>query len=342
LLTINPGIEPVNANMSPIGPLCANDSPVAIFAEDLGALSGVGVSGGSFNPGISGPGTFEITNTIVDVCGGDFATLNVIVHPIPFVQFEANKLEGCRPLAVSFLNTGDSGVDYSWGFGDGTILNSLEAVTHTYVNAGIYNVDLTISDANACQMTESYYGYIEVYELPIANFKYAPLEVTTIDLQVDFLDLSFGSESYYWSFDILQNSTVQNPSFTFPDREGTYQIEQVVISEHGCKDTIVKTIIVEQAHLIFIPNVIIPSADNNGNATFLPYMQGIDLDSYHLSIFNRWGELIFGSYDLSKGWNGNYGDQGIVQDGVYIWKITAKDQDSDKVRAYQGHITVLR
>ena len=38
---------------------------------------------------------------------------------------------------------------------------------------------------------------------------------------------------------------------------------------------------------------------------------------YHMTIFNRWGEILFESYNFETGWDGHFGDGGLVKDGVY-------------------------
>ena len=79
------------------------------------------------------------------------------------------------------------------------------------------------------------------------------------------------------------------------------------------------------------------------NETFQPvFTAGYDKYDYHLTIFNRWGEIVFESYDADKGWNGAYGDGGLVQDGVYIWQIEFAETMSDKLHVHRGHVTVLK
>lgn len=340
-LTINAGIPPADATINPLGPLCVNDDPVEITVAELGTLTGDGVVGGIFDPNLAGAGTHTITNTIVDVCGGAVATIDVLVHPVPTVNFTVNKNDGCIPLDLVFMNTGDTGINCDWTFGDGTTASTCGDVAHIYSESGVYDVSLTVEDANGCTATAIYYGYIEAHPLPIANFSFVPETVTTIDRMVEFTDLSIGADSWIWSFDAFGLSNDQNPIYVFPDEEREYDITQIAISPHDCKDTITKTIIVHQEHLIFVPNIITPDGDPY-NQVFLPYFTGIDIYNYHLVIYNRWGETIFESYDLSKGWNGTYGDGGVVQDGVYIWHITASDKETDKIREYQGHVTVTK
>jgi gliding motility-associated-like protein len=58
-------------------------------------------------------------------------------------------------------------------------------------------------------------------------------------------------------------------------------------------------------------------------------------------IYNRWGEVVFESFDSGKGWNGTYGGD-IVPDGVYLWQITTADIATDEKRDFYGHVTVIK
>jgi gliding motility-associated-like protein len=70
---------------------------------------------------------------------------------------------------------------------------------------------------------------------------------------------------------------------------------------------------------------------------FRPVAEGID--KYRLEIYNRWGELIFVSEDVNKGWNGYIKDSPVKQD-VYVWRVTATFTNG---RPYveAGDVTVL-
>ena len=59
-------------------------------------------------------------------------------------------------------------------------------------------------------------------------------------------------------------------------------------------------------------------------------------------MFNRWGEQIFETDDLSQGWNGTYSGK-QVQDGVYVWRIDCTPQnDVNDKRTFTGHLTVMK
>jgi len=59
-----------------------------------------------------------------------------------------------------------------------------------------------------------------------------------------------------------------------------------------------------------------------------------------VQVFNRWGQLLFTSDDLSKGWDGTYSGS-KVQQGVYIYKATVRDL-FNKQHFYVGNVNVIR
>lgn len=340
VLTVDAGAPPVDATIFPIsGPLCVDADPVTITAIDMGVLSGPGVVGDTFDPALAGPGTHTITNTITAGCGG-VSTLDIVVNPLPSVSFMSTINSGCAPVEVTFNNTGDSGTACEWNFGDGAFSTLCGDVTHTYSNAGVYDVSLTVTDMNGCTATTAYYGYVDVYALPVADFDFSPSVTTTLDTEIDFTDRSTGASNWNWTFDDFGNSSDENPTFVFPTQQGTYEITLLVTTTNGCQDAITKVLTIYEEQLIYVPNTITPDGDPY-NQVFLPYFTGIDVYDFHMTLYNRWGEIIFESYDVTKGWNGTYGGE-IVPAGVYVWHITTADIATDKKLEYYGHVTVLR
>lgn len=91
---------------------------------------------------------------------------------------------------------------------------------------------------------------------------------------------------------------------------------------------------------IFIPNAFTPNGDSI-NDYFKPIMS-CNLDSYHLQIYNRWGERLFESYDQNQKWDGKYKGKPVPQ-GVYFWVLLRADWSSESrgITPREGTITVL-
>ncbi len=133
-----------------------------------------------------------------------------------------------------------------------------------------------------------------------------------------------------------------NPEHTFPIGEiGNYLVELIVTSQFGCVDTASQIIIVKDQLLYYVPNTFTPDGDEHNNE-FRPIMTaGMDPHDYQLSIYNRWGELLFESNDISIGWDGTYNGE-FVQEGTYVWTIRFGMMDTDEIRTDRGHINLFR
>ena len=119
----------------------------------------------------------------------------------------------------------------------------------------------------------------------------------------------------------------------------------IAYSPFGCVDTAYSTIQIYEELIFYVPNTFTPD-QNNYNPVFLPvFTSGFDPYDYNLKIFNRWGEIIFESFNHLVGWDGSYGMNGEIemcQDGVYTWKIEFKVNRWDERRIAVGHVNLIR
>ena len=60
-----------------------------------------------------------------------------------------------------------------------------------------------------------------------------------------------------------------------------------------------------------------------------------------MTIFDRWGETLFTTSDLSNGWDGNYSDGTPVPEGVYIYLIYYVTEDG-LGHNVPGKVTLIR
>ncbi|HEU0228816.1 MAG TPA: PKD domain-containing protein, partial [Arachidicoccus soli] len=231
----------------------------------------------------------------------------------------------------------------TWTFSDGTTLNGCDNVANTFQAAGCYDVTLNVQTTDGCINSTTINDYICVYPNPVADFTTDPQELSTANATATMVNTSVNGDTYQWTFgDEAPASSEYQPTHTFPDdKDGYYPITLIVTSNQGCVDTITKAIHVKELLLFYVPNTFTPDGDKY-NATFQPvFTTGFDPYDYHLMIFDRWGELIFESYNASVGWDGTYGGK-IVQDGTYVWKIEFKRSTNDEHVMKVGHVNVLR
>jgi gliding motility-associated-like protein len=304
------------------------------------------IDGVPFTPS-AGTETYTVTGVDMNGCR-NYDSLEIVVHPLPTISFTANDLEGCTPFEVNFILTSDPDpVSIDWIFGDGDIIigTSSTSVTHTYDFGGVYTVSTVVTDVNGCVNTINYSDYITVYTQPIASFTMSTNAVYTDDTRVIFTNGSLYAVEYIWDFgDGSELNTTTSPTHEFPKdgEDKTYPVELYASNEIGCIDSTIMYLTVRAARIFYIPNTFTPDGDSF-NDVFQPvFYSGYDPYDYHLTIFNRWGEIVFESYDSSIGWDGTYGNNGIVQDGVYTWKLDFKDAYNDVRYDHYGHVTVIK
>ena len=88
---------------------------------------------------------------------------------------------------------------------------------------------------------------------------------------------------------------------------------------------------------IFTANAFSPNNDGTNDifSVFVP-----NIASGEMTIFNRWGQAIYRSPDLSQGWDGTFKGSG-VQEGVYVYVIKAIGVDGSNITR-QGTVTLIR
>ncbi len=285
-------------------------------------------------------GDYSISIVDNNGCEIDTTVSLVELYDLPIVDFTADITMGCVPLVVGFTSLSGVGFLCEWNFGDGYEDTGCGSIMHTFSTAGEFDVTLTMTDANGCSNALTKFNYVETLPLPVANFEFSPTTITILNPAVQFHNYSENAESYSWKFDELGTSFLDNPTFIFPEIVENHAVTLTAINEVGCSDSIIKIIVVIDAFSVFIPNTFTPDGDQF-NGEFKPYFNGIDLYDYQLTIFNRWGEIVFQSYNVNYGWNGLYGEQ-PAENGVYSYHIITKENNSDKKLEYIGHVTLLR
>jgi PKD repeat protein len=324
-------------NINRAGTLIINDPPFVLTASPSGGTwSGDGVTGNSFIPDSAGLGEHVITyRTFPDrfgCIGTDTIHIKVIMPPGPIALFEPDTT-GCTPLVVKFRNLSKNAESFLWDFGDNTF-SSDQDPTHTYNISGNYIVKLTVTNL-AGQSTHN--GMIAVYQKPTAVFSIYPTQVVNNSQVVVFTDFSYNSISWFWNFGDGSTSVEESPWHKY-ESEGTYKITLKVTSTDGCIDsaTYKSPVVVDyKKGEIKFPNVFkwngsgptggYWSDDQLDDNTFRPFF--INVIEYKLQIFNRWGVLLYESYELKKGWDGYFGNAYLALQGVYVWKVVGRYAD---------------
>jgi gliding motility-associated-like protein len=278
----------------------------------------------------------------------DSITKNIIIHPNPIVKFSAKDTIGCAPRCLvfqdssSFLN--GFNVQLAWNIGDGSPLSHQQNFEHCYTNSSVdsnayFAVTLTVTSDSGCVSTQSKNKYITLYPHPNADFSVQPQSTLITEPVISTTNLTTGATLWNWDFGDLTISSLQHPAPHNYNDTGTYVITLITSTQHGCIDTVRQTITIEPDFVFYIPNAFSPD-DDGINDTFTG--KGVFINQYEMTIFDRWGNLIFFSDDILKPWDGmaNHGSE-IAQRDVYIYSIKVTDFKNKKY-SYKGDVTLVR
>jgi gliding motility-associated-like protein len=287
--------------------------------------------------------TGDYTLTVTDDNGCVFELECFLPEPPELqVSFTVDTTAGCEPVELNFSNTSDEAIiAYQWNFGDGSFGSASEAA-HTYFDVGCKDVTLTITDVNNCSNSVTYQDYVCIYRTPTAALEASPDQLFSGIAETTVSNLSMDATSYIWDMgDATGLYTFFEPGlYTYPDFYlEEYTITLTAISEVGCRDTASIELDMDNEPIIYVPNTFTPDGDQYNN-TFKPVLPAA-MEDYRLTIWNRWGEVLFESFDPAIGWDGTYGGK-MVQDGTYIWTIRMQPPGVDEPVTKTGSVNVLR
>ncbi|MCX2493696.1 PKD domain-containing protein [Pedobacter sp. PF22-3] len=273
-------------------------------------------------------GQYTIRLDAENDCSKNSATETVTVLAQPTVSFSADKTIGCTNLVVKFKNTSVGAIGYTWDFGDGSPISNEFEPQHTYTGSDInYSVTLTAINALDCSQAVTKTDFIRIVAPPVATFTVSPgNEISVPNYTFGFTDISAGSVSWEWSFGDGAKSTLQNPNHTYAN-EGTYNVTLKVLNKEGCSSTTFQFVkIISVPGNLNIPNSFMPASAKNEIKIFKAKGRGIK--EWNMSVFNKWGELLWETTKLDdgaplEGWDGTYKGQEQPQ-GVYYWKVDVK------------------
>jgi PKD repeat protein len=249
---------------------------------------------------------------------------------------DVQPLTGCSPLEIQATNLSqfnaslDTLVGLTWDFGDGTVIVDTSGVQlHTYTIAGTYIVRLTALMTSGCS-DEVLSQAVTVHPTPEAGFRIDRVNLRTRQM-VNLTVTSDPNTQYTWYFGDGITSNDFEPLHVYdPNQSGLDSLDVCLVATNsfGCSDSACTTLWLWPAQLD-VPNALAPDITYAGeDAVFLP--KGHSLKEYELTIFDKWGNIVFVSTSLdgsgipNEAWNGRLNNTGDpLPMGAYVWKIRA-------------------
>lgn len=171
-----------------------------------------------------------------------------------------------------------------WDMGDSTYFKDVLEVSHIYQKAGTYKLKMMLSWNCA---TLEFNQDVEVL----------PTALTEIDTVMCL------GESY------LAGGAEQTVEGTYRDTLPGVRCDSIIVTNLSFKDCNCE---------VEFPNVFTPNGDQT-NALFGPVIVcDLQVQSYEMKVYNRYGKLVYESRDLEQGWDGSFSGQDQAMD-TYAW-----------------------
>ncbi len=272
--------------------------------------------------------SYNVIGKISDKC---FAQNTINVTPVPYPNVVAPDFSICFGRNAQLNASGGS--IYNWSprnFLTSTTIPNPQAINPT--NSVLYTV--TVRDVLGCPKPVQ-----KIVKLNVVKIKAnAGPRDTSVVLGQPLQLFATGGSDYLWLPDNrwLSSTIIPNP-IALPQSNIEYIVQ--VSDANGCFafDSIrVRLFTVKPG--LYVPNAFTPNGDNN-NDFFRPIALGIkSLDKFE--VYNRWGQLVYSSTDLVRGWDGTFG--GRPQDpAAFVWIAEATDYTGKKVKL-KGTVVLIR
>lgn len=311
------------------GSVICEDSSLQVFAS--GGNAYMWAPANAFNdPQLPNPivTLTQTTNLIVTVFGTngcrDWDTVFVPVTPTPVAQILGPDLI-CQNEMTFLLGTGGEVLLWSTGESTPKIAASPDLST-------LYTLTVWVDD---CPSVPDSLVLVVDTIIPIADF-FADPDSGSLPFSTTFFNQSQNGGSWIWDFGDGGGSNIFSPSHEYQDT-GRFDVTLIAVSATGCRDTAVQRVIVGADFTIYVPNAFTPNGDGLNDFFFVKW---IGVKEFHVMLFDRWGMMIYESFDPDFQWDGSLHAKG-VQEGVYTYVIEARGYLSEKMKR-AGTVTLLR
>lgn len=289
------------------------------------------------NPNIANPvfngsngDTYTVTGTAANGCSN--TDVVVISTRAPSVFNAPPNAAVCINDSVTLNGNNGAGVTYAWSpaatLSNATSMNPVATPTVTGNNT--YTV--LISEP-VCNSSNSFLVNVMVNALP--NIDVSKSNDLNCAVRTSTLTAS-GASQYQWTPDATLSSGTGSSTIASPSADTKYIVTGT--DNNGCKNKDSITVLVKNTNGRFdIPNSFTPNNDGKNDCFSVRHWG--DATVFKLMIFNRWGEKVFETSNITQCWDGRYKGQ-PADAGGYVYFIRSVNLCGEMVK--KGNVLLIR
>ena len=298
--------------------------------------------------------------------------LQTVVPPLGTTTYRLVASNGsCPPVngEVAITVLGDASFSISgepdYCEGQSTILSFESAVNgnitwtnNTNPNFSASTLDITVRDTAITTYAATFEYVCGVVERTITVNPKASIDITDIrifnaqNVQVDtivegakvtleaILDGALGNATVSWT---ANGAAIEGNSLQIEDEDtepGSKLYTVTVTTPDGCATTLSARLVILPATLQ-APNLFTPNGDERNDLFRVIYTEGLEIETFELKVYSRWGNLVFETNNIDEGWDGTK-DGELMPSDVYVYYYSFKINGQDNTNVEKGNITLLR
>jgi gliding motility-associated-like protein len=181
---------------------------------------------------------------------------------------------------------------------------------------------------------------VTVYPYPVPRVTLNPSIIDSENPTITMRDDSPNSVATYWTFDAGEVAEGREVTHTFEEATNVDSVYVVMTSanELGCRIGYPFSIPVSM-YTAWFPNIFTPGSEDE-NEKFRLYSINT-YEHFHISIFNRRGEVVFESQDSHFEWDGTFNGTPCPQ-GAYVYICRFRKPGTYNLSTLKGTVTLIR
>ena len=302
-------------------------------------------TGTSFTtPALNSNTTYYVEAGTSGGCKGPRASVLVTVNPLPVAPTATTAGICPGSAATIFVQNPQAGVTYNWydvSTGGSSLATGISYTTAPVSSPTSFYVQATGTGGCISIRTQVPVVFLQQLATPVVTVTNATFNSITFSWQA-----ITGAVSYEVSVDggayTIPSSGAAGLTHTVSGlaQGQTVNISVRALGSQPCQTSAAgngtgKTL--DGAQEIFVPNVFTPNGDGKND---ILKVYGTTIASLELRVFNQYGELIFMTKELNKGWDGIY--KGKMQpSGVYVYTVNVVHNNGSKTQK-SGAVNLVR
>ncbi len=247
-----------------------------------------------------------------------------------------------KEFTLTTTSTPSTGLNYAWTLNGSPIVGATSAIINQSTE-GKYQVTVSSTASATCKAAPS----ITIVRNPTPEGNLPPAAIICADpdnkdpatAKVELNPGAFLQYQWYKNEVLLSAETKQKLTVTSP---GLYRVD--LTNSYNCTSSDKTEVRNECIPKLVAPSAFRPGSKEATNQNFFVYSFFIT-DQFEVSIFNRWGELIYESKDKNFKWNGTYNNQGqALPAGTYAYSIkyTSSFRPDKGIQEQRGGVVLIR